>query len=373
MKHILIATGLYPPEIGGPATYSKLLENELPKHGFEVDVLPFSKVRHLPKIVRHIAYFFTVLWCARSVRLIIALDPVSVGMPAMFAAKLLRKKFILRVPGDYAWEQFSLHRKDDGEFITPDEFQKRKFDFITELRRKAEHLVARNAANVIAPGNYVKNIVKQWGVSEEKIIVIYSSFKPVEVKNTKEELRKKLNLSGRVILSAARLVPWKGMDTLINSVSDISKELSDIKLYIAGDGPERKKLLNLINSLNLKEHVFLLGRLSKEELFEYKKAADLFVLNTGYEAISHEILEVMALETPIVTTDAGDNAKSVEHDKGGIIINYNDKKALTDSILKILKDEELGKFFAKNAKERLGWFTTERTINSTVELLNRFF
>ena len=365
---ILIATGIYPPEIGGPATYSKLLEQELPKHDIEVDVLPFSKVRHLPKIVRHIAYFFAVMRRALRARLILALDPVSVGLPAMCAAKLLRKKFILRVPGDYAWEQFSLHRKDIDEFITPDEFQKRKFDFITELRRKIQHLVARNAVKIITPSNYLKTIVEQWGIGSEKTEVIYNTFTSKKITETKEELRKQLNLDGKIILSAGRLVPWKGMDTLIKTIPEIAKEFPDVKLYLAGDGPELENLQLTAHNLQLTEHVVFLGQLSKEKLAEYVKAIDVFTLNTGYEGLSHMLLEVMSLETPIVTTNIGGNLELIENGKSGMLVGYNDQTALTISIINSLKDEDAAKELAQNAKEKSEQFTKEKMIQNTINL-----
>ncbi|MBX4192602.1 hypothetical protein KW798_03930, partial [Candidatus Parcubacteria bacterium] len=102
-KKILIATPLYPPESGGPATYAKLIEKELTARGFVVQVLPFSTVAHLPFGVRHVVYFFKVLFSAAWT--VYALDPVSVGFPAALASSMVGKKFLLRVPGDYAWEQ----------------------------------------------------------------------------------------------------------------------------------------------------------------------------------------------------------------------------------------------------------------------------
>src|SRR6185436_880397 len=102
---ILVATGLYPPESGGPATYSKFLVEKLPALGVEVSVLPFSRVRYLPKLVRHVAYFFACASLAREADIVYAQDTVSVGLPAALAAFVARKKFMVRVPGDYAWEQ----------------------------------------------------------------------------------------------------------------------------------------------------------------------------------------------------------------------------------------------------------------------------
>ena len=94
---ILIATGLYPPEIGGPATYTALLERELPAHGHKVAVVPFSVSRWLPKGIRHVHYFFTLLSKSRGVQIIFAQDVASVGLPALLAAKVMRKKFFVQV------------------------------------------------------------------------------------------------------------------------------------------------------------------------------------------------------------------------------------------------------------------------------------
>ena len=104
---ILLATGIFPPQIGGPATYSKLLYDELPKRGIDVEIATFGDYLDKPKIIRHFLYFLELLRKAPDVDLIYALDPVSVGLPALFAAQVRKKKFVLRIAGDYAWEQGS--------------------------------------------------------------------------------------------------------------------------------------------------------------------------------------------------------------------------------------------------------------------------
>ena len=101
---LLIATPLYPPEIGGPATYVKFLEENLPKERFELTVVPFGQVKHLPYIIRHVVFFAKVFARAKNADIVYALDPLGSGIPAWFAAKLLGKKLMLRIAGDRAWE-----------------------------------------------------------------------------------------------------------------------------------------------------------------------------------------------------------------------------------------------------------------------------
>src|SRR5689334_3572585 len=102
---LVVATPLYPPEVGGPATFAKVIEEELPKRGWSVETIKFNDVRHLPKLIRHIAYMRRIKRAAKNADAVLALDPVSVGLPALYAARRTGKPFYVRIAGDYAWEQ----------------------------------------------------------------------------------------------------------------------------------------------------------------------------------------------------------------------------------------------------------------------------
>ena len=237
MLKILIATPLYPPEIGGPATFTRFAEEELPKHGVEVAVEKFSDVRHLPNVLRHFAYFLRLLGTARRADVVLALDPLGIGLPAMLAAKLRGKRFLVRVAGDRAWETLQILNTPDVE-----NFQKRRWGFGIELRRWVQRMVVRHAERVIVPSEYLKRIVAMWGVPNEKIAVVYSSFRPPKITETKAEARAALGLTGHIIVSAGRLVPWKGFSALVEIVPALLRDVPDARLVIIGDGPERETL-----------------------------------------------------------------------------------------------------------------------------------
>ena len=258
------------------------------------------------------------------------------------------------------------------QFPTLEEFQKKKFDFFTELQRKVEHFVARRAEKIVVPSEYLKKIVTLWGVHPGKIQVIYNTFDARMVENCREDLREKLGTKGTVVLSAGRLVPWKGFSALIETLFELRKEIPDIVLYIAGDGPERDNLKFQISNLKLEDRVFLTGRLSQEELQEYVQAADLFVLNTGYEGFSHQLLEVMATGTPIITTAVGGNPELIEDPKTGLLVTYNDKKALKTAIKLLIQDGGLRNVLAQNAKEKAQSFSKERAIRALLPVLNAY-
>lgn len=365
---ILITTGLYPPEIGGPATYSKMLEDNLPDRGFNVGVLPFSRVRKYPKLIKHIVYAFLIIKLGRKVNLIYTLDTVSVGFPTMLACKILRKKYMLRVPGDYAWEQGVLRF---GVKESLDTFSKKKvgYGFFVWFFKKVQIMVAKNAFKIVTPSNYLKKIVSNWGGDISKVFVVNNIF---EYKFSGEEsvdFKEKLNLNeGDLILSSvARLVPWKGFDTLI----DVILELDDnVKLFIAGDGPDFKKLENKINSKGLSDRVFLLGRLNRVELFTLLNSSDLFVLNTFYEGFSHQLLEVMNIGTPVVSTDVGGNPEVIENFVEGLLVEYNNKEEIKNAILRILGDEKFAKQISQKAREKAGQFTKAKALDKLEDVLN---
>ncbi len=374
---ILIATGIYPPDIGGPATYSKILNDELPRHGIGVNVLSFGKVRRLPKIIRHLVYFLKVLRMARNADIVFSQDPVSVGLPSVIAAKILRKKFILKIVGDYAWEQFQNQKSKiknqnyETKFISLEEFQNQRYDFTTELRRKIERWVVKRADKIIVPSEYLKKIMMMWGVPEEKIKVIYNAFDPVRdnISNGVEAPRK-INLSGTILISAGRLVPWKGFNVLVEIMPEIIRQIPDAKLYIIGDGPEKENLKSQISNLKINDMVFLVGSVSHEDLLNYLCAGNIFVLNTGYEGFSHQILEAMAMEIPVITTNVGGNPELITNNESGILIEYNNKEQLKNAILKLYKDKGLREKFIKNAKEKIKEFGKERMVDKTIDVLN---
>lgn len=367
--NILIATGIFPPQIGGPATYSKLLKDKLPERGFVVSVVNFGDTLFLPKIIRHAIYLAKVLRLGRAADIIYAQDPISVGLPALLAAKILRKKFYLKVVGDYAWEQESVKNPSSASERLED-FQERTYGFKTELLKKLERFVAHRAEKVIVPSEYLNRIILLWGVPQERIAVIYNGFTPLRIIERKEELRKKLFLGGYTIISVGRLVPWKGFSALIEIMPHLLGRIPDAKLLIAGEGPDKTILEDRIKDLHLEQSVTLLGRLPQKDLFEYIKASDVFVLNTAYEGFSHQLLEVMALGTPIITTPVGGNPEIVSDRVQGILVSWNDHMALEEACVMLHEHAPIALGLARAAGEKVREWNDERMLEALTRELS---
>ncbi len=368
LRRLLVATPLFPPDIGGPATYAKILLDELPAHGISASIVPFGAVRHLPKILRHFAYFFLVLWQALRAEWVLALDPVSAGLPALCAAKLLRKRFLLKVVGDYAWEQ-GVQRFGVTEPL--DTFAKRRegYSFTVRLFKWVELFVAASAECVIVPSRYLKGIVASWGVPPHAIKVIYNSFNPPMLSENRALLRGLLHFDGRLMLSASRLVPWKGFEILIECLPELRKIFPDLALMIVGSGPELARLEELVEKRGLTGAATFAGSLPHEVLMRYLEAADIFVLNTAYEGFSHQLLEAMAVGTPVVTTNIGGNPELIANGKEGLLVTPDDRKAIVSAVTKIFHDHAFAKGLTAAARTKAHSFGKERMLRELVAVL----
>jgi len=367
-QKILIATPLFPPDIGGPATYSAILLEELPRHDLIVEVVSFGQVRKLPKIIRHIAYGWLLIRKIKGIDIIYAQDPVSVGLPAMMVAKIFRRRFWLKVVGDYAWEQGRQRFGVKGEL---DDFvvERKTARWPVKVLFWLEKLVASQAERIIVPSQYLAGIVENWGI-KNKIEVIYNAIAWPPADLDRMELRRELGWSGKIIFSAGRLVPWKGFVELIEVMPSVFEKNTDAKLYIAGDGPDYQQLEKLIAKLGLAEKVFLLGRVEQRRLWEMIKASDLFFLNTRYEGLSHILIETLALGTPVIATAVGGNPEVIEDGINGYLIQPGDQDELNTKIVQLLNDYNLAQRLAVSGSQVREKFSRANMIAGFIKLLS---
>lgn len=357
-KKIVIATGIYPPEIGGPATYTVLLEKELPVLGYSVEVLPFRTVSHLPKVIRNIAYFFKMLLVAHKADVLYSQDPVSTGIPTLCAAKFLGKPFIMRVPGDYAWEQAVQHY---GVMDSPEVFQTRQYNLKIEFLRFLEKFSAKYADYVITPSIVFRDLVRGWVNDKEKIVHIYNGVDFSGIPTFEGQIQTK------TLISAGRLVKNKGFDVLIKMLT----KLPEWTLFIVGEGPEIKNLLAISESLGLSDRVIFLGSMPRRDLLLKIQESEIFILNTVFETFSFQVVEAMHCGTPVITTSVGSLPEIIENGKEGILVEPNNEEALLTAIEKIHSDKLFRDEIIKNAMEKAKYFSVESVVKKTAEVMDK--
>ena len=373
---ILIATGIFPPDIGGPATYSKLLAGEFTKRLHEVLVISFGEQnelqttnyklqtvsRKLPKGIRHLIYFWNVFRLGLHVDIIYAQDAVSAGFPAALAALILRKRFFLKVVGDYAWEQ-SHQRFEVHDLL--DDFLDRRYGLRVGLLRMVQKFTVRRATCVVVPSAYLQSVVERWGILRERITVIPNAVSLPTRIPAKEEARQILCLEGFVLVTVGRLVPWKGFEMLIELMPEIIKVIPHAKLVIVGDGPEKKELELRIKNYELGEKIIMTGSVSREKLVQYLAAADAFCLNTSYEGFSHQLIEALALGVPVITTNAGGNKEVVRDGENALVAEYNNPKSWKQNILRLHGDEKLRYSLSQKNVDVINTYSVEQMVSKT--------
>ena len=366
MYLIVVATPLYPPEIGGPATYAKALLEGLPERGIEVELVKFSDVRHLPRFVRHYAYYRRIRRALGRADAVLALDPVSVGLPVCLAAWRAKKSFVVKVVGDYAWEQ---GRQRFGITESLDAFVKRsRVPFFVALLRRVETGVARRASCIIVPSAYLKDVVATWGsltasgtsIPREKIEVIYNAVPIDAIGRVPEAVAK---LPRPLVVTVGRLVPWKQVDGVIDAVA----EVPEASLAIVGDGPLHASLFHRAQE-KMPNRFVLTGALSHEDTLAVLASASVLVLNSSYEGLSHLLVEALSLGVPIVATKVGGNPEVITDGEDGLLVPSLDKAALLAALKRVLDDTELRTRLSVRAKESARRFAPAVMLDATAHV-----
>ena len=159
-------------------------------------------------------------------------------------------------------------------------------------------------------------------------------FKPL----SKEEQRKWMENYFRVefgsdlnIINVGRLSREKGIQYLIKSLKYLSPAT---KLFLVGDGPEKKGLEKIVEKLELEKQVIFMGKIAHEKLPEVLNAMDVFVLPAvSMEGFSNSMLEAMACGLPVITTPIGAGAEVIKEEIGAVVEPKKPKK-LADAIIR---------------------------------------
>lgn len=162
------------------------------------------------------------------------------------------------------------------------------------------------------------------------------------------DVRSKLGLSSAefVIAMVATLRSWKGHRFMIEAL----REVPEMKLIIAGDGPQRQNLTELANKYGLSQQIIFTGYLADPR--PVLQAADCFIQpSTGNEGVSQSLLQAMAMELPVIVSDIGGLNQAVKHDFSGLLVVHSNVEQLVSAINRIKNDPLLRERLGKNARK----------------------
>lgn len=163
----------------------------------------------------------------------------------------------------------------------------------------------------------------------------------------------------QVVFYIGRLVPEKGVSTLIRAFLKVSREIQNAKLIIGGRGPQGPELQDLVAELGLSDKVRFTGYVSDELRDRIYHRADVAVFPSLYEPFGIVALEAMASGTPVVVSNVGGLGEIVADGETGIKVTPSDEDGLASALQRILSDPRLANRLRFQAlqviKDRYNW------------------
>ena len=331
--NILITVGIFPPDIGGPASFVPKIANHLINMDNEVkiicladeenllledelDVLRIRRSTYLP-----IRWFKTISLIIKHGRESDILFVNGLGVEAAIANLYLRKKIVRKIVGDPVWERFYNKKRTSETF---DDFQNLKQNLNVRIQKLIRNWSISSSEVVVTPSDHLKEFINRTNPKTE-VLKINNGIEITEFKRSKTPLHE-FN-----ILINSRLVVQKNIHLVIEAMDSI-KNL-EINLKIIGEGGEFANLEELITNLKIQNRVKMIGKVENNLISEYLKTSNLFIQASDYEGLPHSILEAINYEVPILSTEVGGCKDLLDNgDRGFIISSPQNKQQIAEKI-----------------------------------------
>jgi len=234
------------------------------------------------------------------------------------------------------------------------------------------------ADRILAGSAFTAGLVRDLGAPAERIRVTHygtdpSRFHPLDP----GPLRARLGLgAGPVLLTIARLVERKGIDTVLTALPAIRQAVPDLTYVIAGDGPEAETLKALAARLGVAPSTRFIGAVPGDDLPLYYSLADVFVMPSrstppDVEGFGIVFLEAAACERAVVAARAGGIPDAVADGVSGLLVRPDDPAALATAITGLFQDPGRRAELGRRGRERvLAEFTWERVVDRTLAALD---
>ncbi|TSC87177.1 MAG: glycosyltransferase (group 1) [Parcubacteria group bacterium Gr01-1014_8] len=304
---ILIATGIFEPEAGGPATYTPKIAAKLVQAGNEVTVITYSDkkkhdldsrypfrlirvVRGKYKLANYYSFFRAVSPELVGVDVTYSLDWIAAGLPLTLAAMIKNIPVVIRVGGDYIWEKYL---QSGGSPMPLAEFNERGLYKHQRILFWIIIVVLRRAFVVFNSDAERDMYRRLYGLREERTGVIHN---PMPEKGWLGVVREKPN---NELVFAGRFIAMKNITSLLAAYATAR---TPFRLVLMGEGPEEQRIRGAIKALKLEEKVSIYPPMRQQELFERIKNSRALVLPSWTDIAPNQVSEAIALGIPILVT-----------------------------------------------------------------------
>jgi len=335
---VLVVSGIWPPDVGGPASHAPEVAAFLAERGHEVEVVVTADAppprrpyriahtpRRLPVGLRHLHSLALIAAAARRHDVV-----YSTGLFGRtgIACRLVRRPYVLKLTADPAFERLRARGSLEGDV---DRFQRRAPARSLPLRLLRDAVV-RRAAHVFCPSAYLRDLAVSWGAAPARVEVLPNPAPADVALPPRDELRREFGATGPTLAFAGRLTPQKALEVALEAV----ERCDGVTLLVAGEGPERERLERLAGP-----RVRFLGSAPRERVLRLFAAADAAVLPSSWENFPHTVVEALAVGTPVIATAVGGVAEVVEDGVNGLLVPPGDPEAFAEAIRRFLGDEAL--------------------------------
>lgn len=221
---------------------------------------------------------------------------------------------------------------------------------------------------VVAPSKYVEKILRDYGITT-KIMTVSTgiNIKPYRKKDG-SWVRDKYGIGQeeKVLLFVGRLGQEKNASFLIEAFKQVCDSLSCVRLIMVGDGPEKDKLQQKVDSFSLHNQVIFAGKQRPEKVVDYYLASDLFVFPSTTETQGLVTLEAMAGGLPVVAVDAAGSSVMVDDGLNGILVKL-DTHLFARGVIDLLTHDMRYNLFQKNALKKAEEYAIDRMADKLLD------
>lgn len=336
-NEICLVSGIYPPDIGGPAKFTVIYNRWLRSNSIDTTVITLTDSDDVTEIdgetkIKKISrkhnlinrYFRSILAIYQQFlknRVVLA---NGMFLETFIASIFSRGQYVAKVPGDIVWERA---RNSGYTSDTVQNFQKARLPLKFKVFRIIFSLSLMKAKAVIVPSQYLYDFCLNWGINKSRLHLIHNA---ISLNNFPFRPHAQKNID---VLCVSRLTNLKGLPEVI----EITNELN-LSLTIAGTGPEMDALMVLTQSL--KANVNFIGDVEQSALPDLYARARYFVLNSQFESTSYSLLEARAVGTFSISNLGTGSEEVIRHLEDGLLCGLGNRMSLKEALLFALNNPE---------------------------------
>lgn len=352
---VVFLTGIWPPDVGGPATHGPDFARFLRDRGHDVEVVtmgdgepsdrpvPVHVVpRRRPFPVRYTQVAAQGIRYGRSADVVYA---TATYAAAAVASAVARTPLVVKLVSDPAYERAVRYGLFAGSLEQYQSARGASIEILKRLRTRS----LRRARRAVVPSRYLAEIAAGWGLPADRIEVLTNPAPPTtEVEPAGD--------AHSAFVFVGRLTRQKALDVALRALATVP----DARLVLVGDGPLRGELERLAGDLHLTERVRFVGARPRAEALSYLAGARAALLTSAWENLPHAAVEALSVGAPVVSTAVGGVPEVVHDGENGLLVPAGDVDAVAGALRRLLADDALRARLAAGARTSVEAISRER-------------